>query len=191
MAKDIATMFKRLERQSYQVGVDAMREVAKRANVIAYQTAIDCLQQYYTNYSPKRYRRTGSLKKAIGRINKEAKVTHDGNKYSIRIGTVFNSGQLANAYKSTSWYHQSGSEWISYRSPNFNWDSQANGIVDPGWVLNNFLTGKHPNGLGFDEDPESTDTVMTKFYTVDIYDIINGMVPKALNSAVSKFLGLK
>ena len=55
MANDLSAAFAQIEKQSKQMAIDAMREVANKMHKMAIKTARKCLKQYYANYKPKRY----------------------------------------------------------------------------------------------------------------------------------------
>ena len=200
MAKDLSDAFKQIEKQSKQMAIDAMREVANKAHKMAIQTAKNCLAQYYSNYKPKRYKRTKQLKKAIR--HKMPKETNKGDVYTISFSIIYDANKLKGLYRSNSWYHQSGDKWIPVMAtwaPDHivkgmshdmrqgirdDW-GQNNGIPEPEWILNNYLQGIHPWGK---TDKESTDSVMTKFFQ-DLHDEKAGdMIYAEMQDAIVGFL---
>lgn len=108
---------------------------------------------YYEEYTPSRYHRMKSLYEAW---KIRAFLSDD------RIGFNLNldSDRLPQ-HKSRSKFHQSGSEWISRYSSDFNEDSDDNGMPENSWILTNFFEGIHPrytfkDGLIMDESYEGT-----------------------------------
>lgn len=91
---------------------------------------------YYTDYTPSRYQRTGSLYNAW-------KITPflTGDKISFNLN--LDSDRLPQHY-SRSKYHQSGDTWISRDSEDFDYDSGDNGRPEKSWILANFFEGIHP-----------------------------------------------
>lgn len=202
MAKDLSDAFKQIAKQSERMAIDVMRDVAKKANKMACKAALNCLAEYYTNYTPKRYKRTKQLKKALQHTTKPVE-TKKGDVYTISIGIGYDANKLKGLYESNSWYHKSGDKWIPVMStwaPDHlvkgyakepwmkdlrdSW-GQNNGVPEPEWILNNYLQGIHPWGK---TDKESTDTVMSQFFQ-DLRDGKAGdMIYEEMQDAIVKFL---
>jgi len=188
MAKDISAKFRAIERQSYQAGIAVMQDVARAAiRKARNEVAMNCLRRYYAYYKPKMYIRTKNLQRAITPILRQR---HDKNKYTILLGIHFDSSKLNGVYQSNSWYHQSGGKWVSRNDSSFNWKGQNNGIVDPSWVLENFLEGRHPDMYSFKQDPTTTHEVMTEFFEEDMAGLLAGLIAVEFPKAVKNFLGI-
>ena len=188
MAKDLAAKFKKIERQAYQAGIKAMQDIAQIAvNKAIDEVAMNCLRRYYAYYKPEMYIRTDSLKNSITPIFVR---NGKGNGAGILFGVHFDASQLEGVYHSNSWYHQSGGKWVSSNSKGFNWNSQSNGIVDPQWVVDNFLLGRHPVMYGFKPDPTTTHEVMTDFFKNDMKGLLAELVNIEFPKAVKKFLDI-
>ena len=163
------------------IAVEAVERAASKTQKDILKEADDYLQRYYRNYTPNRYKRTYQLKNAIKPVfeNKSG-----SNGISIEVGVEYNSGALKNYY-SNSWYHQSGTHWISRDSGDFDFDSQNNGIPEPEWIMNNFLEGIHP---GAQDDHESTNSLMEEFFDVQLAGRIEKYVQEELFAAIARRL---
>jgi ribosomal protein L22 len=202
MAKDLSAAFAQIEKQSKQMAIEAMREVANKMHKMAIKTAKDCLKRYYASYKPKRYKRTDQLKKAIGASAKPKEVRR-GDIYTISFFIKYDANKLKGLYHSNSWYHQSGDVW---KPVMLTWapdhlvkglahDSmmddlrrgygQNNGVPEPEWILNNYLQGIHPWGQ---TDAESTDTVMTRFFQQDLPNKAGDMIYAEMQDSIVGFL---
>lgn len=201
MANDVKAIFKQIGKQSEQMAIDAIRDVANKAHDKAIKTARNCLKQYYANYAPKRYKRTKQLKKAVTASAKPKEI-RQGDMYTISFFIRYDPNRLKGLYHSNSWYHQSGEKWKpvmltwapDHLVKKFAHDpmmddlrrnyGQNNGIPEPEWILNNYLQGIHPWGQ---TDKESTNTMMTKFFK-DLEDNAGDMVYEEMQDAIVKFL---
>lgn len=194
MANDLNAAFAQIAKQSEKMAIDAMREVANKMHKLAIKTAKDCLKQYYASYKPKRYKRTKQLKRAIGASAKPKEVKK-GDIYTISFFIRYDANKLKGLYHSNSWYHQSGGEW---KPVMHTWDKnyiksgvrdtsigQDNGIPEPEWILNNYLQGIHPWGQ---DDKESTDTTMTRFFQQDLPGKAGDMIYSEMQDAIVGFL---
>ena len=194
MANDLNAVFAQIEKQSKKMAIDAMREAADKMHKMAIKTAKDCLKQYYASYTPKRYKRTDQLKKAILSPRKP-KETKKGEIYTISFYIRYDASKLSGLYHSNSWYHQSGGAW---KPVMHTWDKnyiksgvrktsigQDNGVPEPEWILNNYLQGVHPWGQ---TDKESTDTVMTRFFGQELPDKANDIIYNEMQKSIIGFL---
>jgi hypothetical protein len=163
------------------IAVEVVENAARKTQKDILKEADNYLQKYYSNYKPKRYKRTHQLKKAIKPVfeNKSG-----ANGVSIEVGVEYNSGALK-GYYSNSWYHQTGTHWISRDSGDFDFDSQNNGIPQPEWIMNNFLEGVHPWAQ---DDGESTNTLMKEFFDVQLAGRIEQYVQEELFAAIARRL---
>lgn len=165
------------------VAVEAVKNAAKKTQGDILAKADDYLQRYYTNYpKPKKYKRTKYLKNAITPVF-EDKSTSD--KISIEVGVEYDANKLKNHYYSNSWYHQTGTHWISRDSGDFDYDSQNNGIPEPAWIMENFLEGVHPWAQ---TDHESTNSLMQDFFDVQLAGRIEKYVQEELFAAIVRRL---
>lgn len=162
------------------IAVEAVKKAAKKTQDDIIKEANTYLQKYYSSYSPKIYKRTYRLKRAIFPFwaDKSGK-----GGASIEVGVKYDSGALKGAYRSNSWYHQSGDAWRSVV------DGQGfgteNGIPEPDWILNNFLEGIHPWAQ---TDGESTDSLMRKFFDTQLPNRIEQYVQNELFNAIASRL---
>ena len=111
----------------------AAKEIQKDFKEKVFDQAVS---DYYGDYPPKRYKRTGGLKKAF-----KVQAPTDGRR--ITIDYNWNHNWLPR-YKSNSKYHKSGKDWISRYDDDFDYDSGANGMPEKGWIFENFMEGIHP-----------------------------------------------
>lgn len=115
----------------------AVRQAAKEIEKDFKKKVFDqAVSDYYGDYAPQRYRRTGGLRKAF-----KVKAPTDGRR--IEIDYKWNHNWLP-GYKSNSEYHQSGGTWISRYDDDFDYDSGDNGKPEKGWIFGNFMEGIHP-----------------------------------------------
>lgn len=163
------------------IAVEAVKNAANKTQKDILKEADNYLQRYYRNYTPKRYKRTYQLKNAIRPVFEDKS---GPNGISIEVGVEYNSGALK-GYYSNSWYHQTGTHWISRDSGDFDFDSQNNGIPEPEWIMNNFLEGIHPWAQ---DDSESTNSLMKEFFDVQLASRIEKYVQEELLAAIARRL---
>lgn len=160
-----------IKKDATKIVKDAVKKAAAQAQKEVMKTADACLQTYYSMYKPKKYKRTYSLHKAITPIFEEK--AGFKNNLQFVIGVKYDANKLTGLYKSNSWYHQTGTEWIGRDDPYFDFDSQNNGLPEPWWVMENYLEGVHPWAQ---TDPVSTDAYMSNFFEHVLPDKINAYV---------------
>lgn len=166
-------------------------EISKKAN--------ECLDIYYKQFKPARYKRTRALRKAIRPYRRNS---HGKTKFRVQIGVNYDASMLIGAYRSNSAYHQSGGAWESVvgedRDPN-NFRSD-HGTPEAGWIVDNLLQGIHPvyraNSFGeyadFSEGfpSQSSDTLMTKFInSSELEQIVNDILDDCFIDMVKSNLG--
>lgn len=169
------------------VAVEAVKNAAKKTQADILKEAKNCLQEYY-KWQPKMYKRTYRLQRAIlpywaDRSSK--------NGIAIEVGVEYNSGALKGVYRSNSWYHQSGNEWIDRSRGDFNFNSPNNGIPQPEWILENFLEGVHKWGDGPNQqhvDVSSTDSLMEDFFNTQLPNRIGQYVQDELFNSIVRRL---
>lgn len=179
---DIDAVFAAIIEDCQAIATEAVKNAAKKAQDDILKEADNYLQLYYSRYSPKKYKRTNQLKNAITPVFED----HSGsNGASVEVGVEYDAGKLTGAYKSNSWYHQSGTFWISRLTGDFDYDSQNNGIPQPEWILNNFLKGEHG---GAQRDFDGTYTLMEEFLVNQLPNKIDQYVQDELFSAITSRL---
>lgn len=177
------------------MAMDAMMSAANSAFELAKQEADKCLENYLRK-KPKIYKRRADspLKKAV--VPQEpVRLKNNSNTYRIMFGITYDSGKFKGEYESNSWYHQSGSTWVSWFNQNssFNNDGQDNGIPDSGWILNNYLSGIHP---GYDRyggnngwvDAEKPGETMRKFFEEELPKKAGSLIYNAMHGAIIDFI---
>ncbi len=180
--KSIDELFSSIYENAQAIAKDAIMSAATKVQQDFIKEAENCLQTYYNSYHPRRYKRTKQLKSAITPIFKDNSA---GGNISISIGIKYDASVLN--YKSNSWYHQSGTTWISRSSGAFDFDSRNNGIPQPDWILNNFLMGIHQWGDGPGEkkqDSEFTENFMKTYFYVSLPKKIDEYVKTELFNAI-------
>lgn len=123
------------------VSNDVVRNVGQKVQTDMYNKANKTLEEYYADYSPKRYKRTYSLKRSI---KPYTKTISSGEFLELEVGIEYDPSRLEGVYESNSYYHQDGDSWISRYNDNFDNSGISNGIPESDWILNNFLEGLHP-----------------------------------------------
>jgi hypothetical protein len=181
-SKDLNAAFASIINDCQAIAIEAVGNAAKQVQTDIVNEAKSYLQKYYSNYTPKRYKRTGYLKNAITPVFESSVGKKSA---SFEIGVEYDSSKLANHYKSNSWYHQSGGDWISSIGGGFDFDSQSNGIPQPDWILTNFLEGEHG---GYHKDSESTNSLMEEFFEVQLPKRIEQYVQNELFAAITSRL---
>ena len=178
---NFADVYKAVIRNAKVAAVSAAKQTAQKIARDMHKEALDGLEIYYQNYDPDVYDRTYNLKNAI-RQHYNDKSTK--NNVNIEIGIIYDASYLE-AYRSNSPLHQSGNEWISRTSDNFDWDSSNNGTPDPEWILNNFLHGVHPRtttGYAYSPIKDSVDQIgiMNRFIDKKVQKIMDRYMNQAL-----------
>jgi hypothetical protein len=199
MAKDFNQIFDDILKDTTSVAVAAIKNASKQVQKEVCEQAEKNLQIYYKSYSPKRYKRTNSLRRAI--LPYYADRSNSKN-ICIEVGVQYKSSALVGAYRSNSWYHQGGNDWVSRDDEGFNWDSRNNGIPQPDWILENFLEGVHPvtkirkvadeyDSFIYTYSPVKTrsqSSLMEDFFNNVLIHKIDGYVASAIEGAIlSKF----
>ena len=193
MATNLGKIFDQLAKNSKALAVESMEKSMQKAYKLSIAEAQSCLKRYYDSYTPKYYKRTKSLWKAVKGSPPQHKTT--GKTHEISFAIVYNSSFLNGIYTSNSWYHQAGGEWKSVaQHQTFN---QNNGIPDSGWILENYLYGIHPRYVGTPETGISNNSVqdgrttmddMTKFFQQELPSKIEDIVNDAMEHAIFKFI---
>jgi hypothetical protein len=167
---------------SQEIVVKAVKNAALKAQNDVIKEAKTYLQEYYSNFSPKMYKRTYRLKRAILPYWADRS---SGGKVAIEVGVQYKASALKGAYRSNSWYHQHGDVWIDRMRGDFNYNSPNNGIPEPEWILNNFLHGQHG---GYQQDFNSTITLMEEFFENELPNRIGQYVESELFAAITSRL---
>ena len=141
-ATNIDEIFDRIEKDFVKLSKNAARSAANKAQKDISKKADRFIDEYYASYQPKWYKRQHKLKNLITKYYKEADTS---NGIRIEFGIKYDASRIAGLHKSNSWWHQSGSEWISRSDKGrFHFDGQDNGIPSAEWITNQFLEGIHP-----------------------------------------------
>lgn len=179
--KGLDAAFDAIIKDCQAVAVEAVKSAAKKAQADIVKEAESYLQKYYTNYpKPKRYKRTHRLERAI--LPYWADKTGK-NGISIEVGVQYKSSALKGAYRSNSFWHQSGDTWRSVTDRSK--FSSDNGIPEPEWIMNNFLEGVHPWAQ---TDGESTNSLMEDFFEKTLPDHIDQYISESLFTAITSRL---
>ena len=178
--KGLDAAFDAIIKDCQAVAVEAVKNAAKKAQADIVKEADNYLQRYYSNYSPKRYKRTYRLKRAI--LPYWADKTGK-NGISIEVGVQYKSSALKGAYHSNSPWHQSGDTWRAVTD--YSKFSSDNGIPEPEWIMNNFLEGVHPWAQ---TDSESTNSLMEEFFENELPNKINQYIQDELFAAITSRL---
>lgn len=197
MAKDINAIFEDIINNAASVAVAAVKNASNQVQKDVCEQAEKNLKKYYSSYSPSMYQRTNKLRRAILPYYADRS---NGQNIRIEVGVQYNSGALVGAYKSNSWYHQGGGEWISRDYEDFDFYGSGNGIPEPDWILNNFLEGFHPvtkitkqykGEYQYKYKPVKTESqykLMKNYFDTVLMNKIDGYVASAIEGAIlSKF----
>lgn len=118
----------------------AAKEIQKDVKLKVFDQAVE---DYYSDYKPKRYKR----KQKPGGLYRAFKVHEHNDGRRIEISGEWNHNwlpQYKSGSKKGSRYHQRGNEWISRYDDDFDWNSNANGMPEKGWIFQNYMEGIHP-----------------------------------------------
>ena len=188
MAGGMDDVFENIMKDYQAIAAEAIKSAAKKTQLDIVKEADKYLQMYYSKHKPRRYKRTNQLKNAIKPIFIDKST---GTNIDIEVGVKYDATALISKYHSNSWYHQTGTHWISRNSGDFDFDSQNNGIPQPEWILDNFLLGIHKWGDGPNEKVEhtesSTNTLMQSFFDTQLPNRIDDyMQNELINVIISK-----
>lgn len=178
--QSIDATFAAILKDCQAVAVEAVKNAAKKAQDDILKEAKTYLQHYYDNYTPKKYKRTYSLRRAIfpywaDRTGK--------NGISIEVGVQYKSRALRGIYTSNSRFHQSGDVWKVVTDHSH--VTGDNGIPEPEWIMGNFLSGQHG---GYQQDFNSTNTLMLDFFDNELPNRIEQYVKDSLWDAITSKL---
>lgn len=174
--QSIDDVFAAIVKDCQIVATKAVKNAAKKAQNDILKEANSYLQKYYSNYSPKQYKRTYRLKRAILPYWADR---NGRNGISIEVGVQYKSSALKGAYRSNSRFHQSGDVWREITDHSH--VTSDNGIPEPDWILDNFLQGIHPWAQ---TDSESTESLMEEFFNTQLPNRINQYVQEELINAI-------
>ena len=190
MAKDFNKIFDDILNDTKSVAIAAIKSASKQVQKDVCEQAEKNLQTYYRSYSPKIYKRTNRLRRAILPYYADRSSAKN---ICIEIGVQYKSSALAGVYKSNSWYHKSGDNWVPRHGGDFNFNSSGNGIPQPEWILNNFWEGIHPatKYIGWiDEDlgQECKDYVYSPIQTTSQFDLMERYYNTVLKNKISDYV---
>lgn len=126
--KDLYAAIKDLKKNYKQVLREAVQYATDQAYKDVYGKAISCLEEYYSNYTPRRYDpRSDSLRHSFVPYKS---INNGGTHVTSIVGVEYNSDILdsyvGDAYSASKKY----------------------GMVDGAWVIDNYLDGIHPRTDG-------------------------------------------
>lgn len=182
-ATNIDEIFSRIEKDFVKLSKNAARSAANKAQKDIREKADKFIDEYYA-FTPKMYKkRKHALYKLVQRYYQE---TENSKGITIEFGVKYDASKIAGLHQSNSWWHQSGTEWISRKNnkSKFNFDGQDNGIPDAEWITNQFLEGIHPWAK---TDSQSPDDKMQKFFDTELNDLVNTYISDALLDAVASY----
>lgn len=195
---DINQIFEDIINDAENTARAAIKSASKNVQKDVLKKAKENLDYYYANYTPSIYRRTDRLKRAI--LPYYADRSNSKN-IRIEVGVQYQSAALTGAYKSNSWYHQSGNRWIDRMDGSFNFNSPNNGVPEPDWILNNFLEGVHPRTdvtKTYDgrkaykynpkRDRKSQEELMVEFLETELPSVIDGYIMEAVLNEINSRL---
>lgn len=165
-----------------KVATRALRNVARQVQTDIVKESRKYLREYYSNFKPQMYKRTRKLHKAIVPVFED---NSTGENLSFTVGVEYRAGNLVGYYKSNSWYHKSGTHWITRNDSNWDWDSQNHGKPEVSWILDNFLIGEHG---GAQLDPDGTHTLMEYFFENELPERISDYVETEMIKMIMKKL---
>ena len=139
--KNLEQVFNDVINNAVSVSNDVVRNVGQKVQNEMRDKAYKTLEEYYADYTPKRYKRTYSLNRSI---KPYTKTISSGEFLELEVGIEYDPSRLEGVYESNSYYHQDGDSWISRYNDNFDNSGISNGIPESDWILNNFLEGLHP-----------------------------------------------
>ena len=188
MAKtNIDKIWKQIEKDFIGIVQNAAVEVAERAKDDIEDKANQFIDEYYSEYTPRRYKRKMALKNLMEDYWEESK-TKKG--ITIEFGIKYNPENIEGIHKSNSWYRQSGTVWNPRLSGDFDFDSANNGIPQARWITEKFLEGVHPSGkIGNDGGAKftSSDEKMQDFFDKELNNKIKSYMNEALLSAIKNY----
>ncbi|MCD8377892.1 MAG: hypothetical protein LUB59_03795 [Candidatus Gastranaerophilales bacterium] len=156
------------------IAKDKVRSVGKEISSKMYTAAQRYVDEYYGNYTPRKYKRLHELKTLANPVYEESS---SGNMFTVTAGVEYDPGAIAGAHKSNSWYHQSGSNWVDRYSRS---DDQNNGIPEADWIFENFWAGTHPvfkNGeQSYVADPQSQERLINDYMDDEIVAKMNSLL---------------
>lgn len=182
MGNDVDAVLGGILKDTRRLASKAVNNAAHKGQKDIMKEAKDYLKKYYASYTPRIYRRTKQLKRAIVPVfNKKS--TKD--KIVIEIGVEYKPELLVGAYYSGSRYHQSGDTWkivpdnVKRDSSLFSSDY---GIPEPEWIVDNFLRGEH-GGAHYDPSV-ATNILMPAFLDNELPNKLNQYVQDAFLDTV-------
>lgn len=184
---NVDKIFRQIKKDYIQLAKNVAKEAANEAQADIQEKADSFIDEYYSEYSPKRYKRKKALYNLVEPIYRE---TESKNGILFEFGIRYNPSNIEGVHKSNSWYRQSGTHWIPRLSGDFDFDSKNNGIPQASWITENFLSGIHPSGLVGDDGGSkftSPDEKMQKFFESELGDKITSYAQTALWSALEKY----
>jgi hypothetical protein len=186
-SNDLSVIFGNIMKSARAISIRVAKDTAKKIGKDLHKKALENIEIYYRNYDPDVYDRTYNLRNVVKPYYKD---TSSGQTVCIDVGVVYDSTCLEK-YSSNSWYHQSGSEWVSRNDSNFDFEGQGNGVPDPEWIFENFWNGIHPRTTTSYEyapikDPKSQKQLMEEFIDNEVPEKVEKYMNDALIREFSK-----
>lgn len=188
--KNLEIAFNDVINSAVDIANDVVRNVGQKVQKDMYDKANKTLEAYYADYTPKVYRRTYSLKRAI---KPYTQAMSRGGLLTLEVGIEYDHNRLDGMYESNSYYHQQGLVWRTRNDSMFYNRDTANGTPRPYWILNNFLKGLHP--ITMVNEGLAEDGTIKREYTYNPYQgstkpfkLMEDFVNKELESKIPTYV---
>lgn len=180
-ATNIDEIFSQIKKDFVELSKDAARNAAKEAQKDIQKKADKFIDEYY-KFKPAWYH---NRKKALYKLVQEYyNEIPTKNGIKIEFGVQYDPSKIEGIHKSYSKLHKTGDKWISREDEKFKWDSSANGIPEPEWITEQFLSGIHPWAK---QDNPSPDKKMQNFFNTELEDLVMTYMNKHLLNSVKKY----
>ena len=184
---NIDKAFRQIEKDFVKLAKGGAREAANRAQTDVETKADQFIDEYYNEYSPRRYKRLYALYNLIEPIYEESESKKG---ILIEFGVMYNPSNIYGVHASNSPYHQSGNNWVSRLSDDFKFYSGNNGIPEAEWITEKFMSGIHPSGKIGDDGGEQfipSDEKMQVFFESELDNKLQSYINEALLSAAKNY----
>lgn len=170
-----SSVFDGILEDAEKIAKDKVKSAGKEISRKMYSAAQKYVDEYYGNYTPRRYKRLHELKTLASPVYEESS---SGSMFTVTAGVEYNPGAIVGAHKSNSWYHQSGDTWVDrFRRDS---SSQSNGIPEANWIFENFWEGVHPvfkyEAQGYVADPQSQEQLINDYMDDEIVAKMNSLL---------------
>lgn len=181
---NIDDFFNKIKDDFVELQKEAARETAKRAQKDIRQKADQFISEYY-EYKPLWYhKRKMALFNLVEDYYQES---GNADRTVIEFGVEYLPSKIEGVHESNSWWHRSGSKWVSkFDSPDsFHFDKGDNGIPEAEWITEKFMKGEHPWAKTDDKSP---DEKMQEFFDEELNTKIDSYMSQAMLNAIRKYL---